>query len=109
MNNEIAATGRADWDEERLRYHVLSAIYERAGASCERTVTGTEIGAVLNLKFEDLFRVIHFLEVKGYLKYLDAGPRVCITAAGLRYIEELAGRRRSLRDGSWRRSTSARV
>ena len=99
---------RPDWDEERLRYAVLSTIYERAGASCEQTVTGTDIGAALNLRFEDLFRVVHFLEFHGFLKYLDAGPRVCITDKGLRYVEELAGRRRSIRtDARWRERNRA--
>lgn len=98
-------TWRPEWSEERLRYNVLSTIYERTGASCETTITGTEVGALLQLKYEDLFRVIHFLEFNGYLKYLDSGPRVCITFKGLRYIEELAGRRRSLRE-PLRRSTA---
>lgn len=91
-------TERTEWDEERLRYAVLSTIYERAGASCERSVTGTQVGAALDLRYEDLFRIIHYLERNDYLKYLDAGPRVCITPRGLRYVEELAGRRRSLRE-----------
>lgn len=98
MTDEQGNSSRSEWDEERLRYSVLSTIYERAGASCENTVTGTEVGAVLDLKYEDLFRVIHFLEYNGYLKYLGAGPRVCITDRGLRYVEELAGRRRSVRN-----------
>ena len=97
MNVEQPRTERPDWGEERLRYKVLSTVYDRAGASCERTVTGTEIGSILDLRYEDMFRVIHFLESHGYLKYLDAGPRVCLTPNGLRYIEELAGRRRSIR------------
>lgn len=107
MTDDQEYSWRSEWDEERLRYNVLSTIYERAGASCESTVIGTEVGTVLDLKHEDLFRVIHFLEYNGYLKYLGAGPRVCITDKGLRYVEEIAGRRRSLRNPERRRASTA--
>ena len=90
--------GENAWDEERLRYEVLSTIYELAGAVCQRAVTGTQIGAALDLRYEDLFRAIQYLEQRGFVKHLDSGPRVCITPKGLRYVEELAGRRRSLRE-----------
>ncbi len=87
----------AEWSEEQLRYRVLRAVYDKGGARCERTVTGTTIGADLDLRYEDLFRVIHFLEFNGFLDYLGAGPRVCITPKGVHYVAEAAGRRKSLR------------
>ena len=90
-------SSRTDWTEEQMRYKVLDAVYGRAGAQCDREVTGTEIGAQLDLRYEDLFRLIHFLEYHGYLLYLGAGPRVCVTRKGVEYIEEVAGRRRSVR------------
>ena len=90
--------GDNEWDEERLRYEVLSTVYELSGAVCQRAVTGSQIGAALGLRYEDLFRAIQYLEQYGFLKYMDSGARMCITPKGLRYVEELAGRRRSLRE-----------
>lgn len=88
---------RDQWGEEQLRYRILKAIYDRTGGRCERVVTGSEIGAYLDLRYEDLFRVVHFLEHHSFLQYLGAGPRVCLTGKGLRYIEEVAGKRKSIR------------
>jgi DNA-binding IclR family transcriptional regulator len=88
---------RVDWGEEKLRFRVLRAVYERAGHDCGHPITGSEIGAALHLRFEDLFRVVHFLEYHGYLQYLGAGPRVCITPKGLHYIDEGANRRQTVR------------
>jgi DNA-binding MarR family transcriptional regulator len=85
------------WSEEQLRYRVLEYVYTRAGASCTRSVSGEEIGAGLQIHYEDLFRVVHALERHGYLCRIDRALRVCITPAGNRYIEEHAGRRRSVR------------
>jgi hypothetical protein len=102
-NDTIDSHRSSEWGEERLRYSILETVYHRAGGSCEQVVTGAEIGATLGLRYEDLFRVIHFLEHHGYLTYLGSGPRVCITDKGLRYIEEFAARRRSVRtDGPLR-------
>jgi len=88
----------ANWREERLRYNILRVVYDLAGARCDKVVTGSEIGSLLDLRYEDLFRIIHFLENHAYLTYLGPGPRVCITDRGIRYIEQLALRRRSLRN-----------
>lgn len=85
------------WGEERLRYDVLRFIYEHAGASCQQEVTGAQIGAALHLAYEDLYRVIHYLETRGYLDYRGAGPKVCLTETGFSYLSEIAGRRRTVR------------
>jgi hypothetical protein len=88
---------RAEWGEEQLRFQVLRAVYDRGAKDCGDAVAGAQIGAALNVRYEDLFRVIHFLEYHGYLQYLGAGPRVCITPKGLHYIEEGADRRQTVR------------
>jgi DNA-binding MarR family transcriptional regulator len=90
-------TTKPIWQEERLRYEVLRFIYEHAGASCQHEVTGTQIGAALQLTYEDLYRIVHFLDSRGYLHYMGAGPRVCLSEEGRRYLEELARQRRSIR------------
>jgi hypothetical protein len=85
------------WSEEQLRYRVLRWVYERAGGTCTTCVTGEEIGSSLGLCYEDLFRVVYFLESRHFLFRMDAGFRLCVTPKGIRYIERVAGRRRSLR------------
>jgi predicted transcriptional regulator len=96
-NSERLRETPREWSEEQLRYQVLTTVYAHTGAHCEREVTGTMIGSELKLKYEDLFRIIHFLEYNGYLDYRGSGPRVCITEKGIRYLLESARRRRSIR------------
>lgn len=83
--------------EEKLRYSILSFVYQRAGANCEVAVTGPEIGAELQLGLESLYSAITFLNRAGYLAEGGVGPRVCITPKGVEYMEVLAGRRKSVR------------
>lgn len=98
MNQLMGKKADEGWSEEQLRYRILRTVYERSGGRCEGIVTGSEIGMLLDLRYEDLFRVIHFLEHHRYIEYLGIGPRVCITEKGIRYIETVALRRRSVRD-----------
>lgn len=88
---------RPEWRREQLRYQVLDWVYDRTGADCSLTVTGTQIGAGLGLSYEELYRIIHFLEDRGYLSYLGVGPRVCITEKGVRYLETESRKRKSIR------------
>lgn len=60
-------------------------------------VNRSEIGAALNFRHEELFRIAYCLKNRGCVAYLGAGPRVCITANGIEYLEVLAGTRRSIR------------
>lgn len=86
-----------DRRREQLRYQVLRWVYDNAGAACTVPVTGSQIGAALRLPYEELYRVIHYLEDRGYLSYLGAGPTVCITEKGVRYLEVEARNRRTIR------------
>jgi len=88
---------RPEWNEEQLRYRILRTIFERAGTQCDVGVSVNEIGTELDLRFEDLFRSLSFLDERGYLTHLAAEARVCLAEKGVRYIQEGAGRRRSLR------------
>ncbi len=94
----ISGQGPEHWREERQRYAVLQLMYERTGARCEVALTGPEIGAALGLTFEDLFRLTYWLEDRGYIIHLGTGPRTCLSPKGIRYIEELAGHRRTIRE-----------
>lgn len=91
------AVSHYEWRREQLRYQVLQWVYERTGADCSLPVTGTQVGAALRLPYEELYRVIHFLEDRGYLRYLGAGPTVCITDKGIRYLEVDSRKRQSIR------------
>jgi DNA-binding IclR family transcriptional regulator len=86
------------WSEERLRYRVLRLIYERSDGSYARSVTATEVGTELDLAYEDVFRVMDYLAERGYLFRLDDDSRVCITPRGMRYVEQTAGRRQTVRN-----------
>lgn len=97
MEGENGTALRFEWRREQLRYRVLEWVYEHTGADCSVAVTGTQVGAALMLSYEELYRVIHFLEDRGYLNYRGAGPRVCITERGIRYLQVEARNRRSIR------------
>jgi hypothetical protein len=91
-------TEQSEWREEVLRYRVLRAVYERAGAKCHAVVTGSQIGAALGLGFDDLFRLTYWLDVNEYITCIDLDSRICITEKGIHYMEALAGRRRTIRE-----------
>ncbi|CAN5778398.1 hypothetical protein BH23GEM6_BH23GEM6_26390 [soil metagenome] len=93
----FSQTPPAEWSEERLRYKILRAVYEHAGSDTGRSTTATEIGTELSMGYEELFRTFSFLVDHGYLLCIGEGPRVCITPAGISYIEKAAGRRMTLR------------
>jgi hypothetical protein len=93
----ISQTPPAEWSEERLRYRILRAVYEQSGSDPARSTTATEIGTLLSMGYEELFRTFSFLVDHDYLLPVGEGPRVCITPEGIRYIEEAAGRRMTVR------------
>lgn len=85
------------WEEERARFEVLQAVQAFAGSDCAAVVTGRELLAAVDLPCERLYQAITCLSDLGYLTYLGAGPRVCVTHAGIEYVEKEANRRRSVR------------
>jgi hypothetical protein len=87
-----------DWREERLRYQVLRFVYDTVGPECEAIVNGAQIGTALALGFDELLRVVLWLDGHGYVHQLSGGSRLCLTPKGVAYLEESGGRRRSLRN-----------
>jgi DNA-binding IclR family transcriptional regulator len=83
--------------QERRRYALLQAIFQRTGEDCQRTITAVQVGEALGITREETFRLIQFLAQHGYLGYLGAGPRVCMTDRGVKYLRDGAGRRHSVR------------
>jgi hypothetical protein len=82
--------------EERMRYEVLLMLYHAARASPENAVNAWGFAQDLGVWHAELFRVVEFLERRGLVEYLGAGPVVRITAAGIEYVES-EPRRRTVR------------
>lgn len=89
---------RAAERRERQRYEILEGVYQRTGENCETPVSGLQVGQERGLRREETFRCVQHLAQRGYLFYVGAGPRVCITPRGIRYLNQESGRRRSVRD-----------
>jgi|GEM_PF-1757522 len=102
----LSTTPPAEWSEERLRYKILRAVYEHVGSDTRKSTTATEVGTDLAMGYEELFRTFSFLVNHHFLHCVGEGPRVCITPEGIRYIEEAAGRRMTVRVGRRRRQPS---
>lgn len=88
--------------QERLRYQVLEWLHQQVGRDRERVVSALGLGQQLGVAPEAVFAVTEYLARHEYIGYRGAGPRICITDAGLRYLESQNRRRsvRELRDGA---------
>ncbi len=85
-------------NRERRRYAVLEQLYLLTGENCEHAVSPREIETQLEtsaatqlLEVEDLVRL-------GYMQHARGGGKICITEKGIRYLQQDAWRRRSVRD-----------
>lgn len=80
-----------------MRYDVLAnlkkASLSRAGTVLQ--VREFDDGLVWR---QELFRVLEYLDRKGYVTYHGPGPQVSITVKGIDYIDRMARRRHSLRE-----------
>jgi hypothetical protein len=88
---------RQRWREERMRYEVLAAVYRECEGKVGCTLTVSAFAQELGIWREELFRVLEFLDRKGYIVYHGAGPLVSLTRMGLDYVERTGGRRKSIR------------
>ena len=93
----MAAAWRDRRSEENARYEFLLKLYQRSGPDPRGVVHAGEIGTGLELSPVQTFAVVEFLADQGFVEYLGAGPRVRISARGIRYIEVEAGARRTIR------------
>lgn len=84
--------------EERLRYEVLRCVYQRAGLGCDLEVDGAHVAMALGLRLGEVDRIAYYLARRGHLASAEGGSRMRITESGVRYVEEVARRRRSVRD-----------
>lgn len=85
------------WLHERHRYQVLSHVYRRVNADCTKPFACAALPDELGFTREEVFRIIHDLEYRGYLAYIGSGPRVRLTPLAVGYLLIDSGRRRSIR------------
>jgi hypothetical protein len=88
---------RQRWREERMRYEVLEAVYREVEGKTGIALVASAFTQRLGIWREELFRVLEFLDRKGYIAYQGAGPLVSMTRHGVEYIERTCGRRKSIR------------
>ena len=81
-----------------MRYEILARL-DAASVSVPGTVLHLQnFPDGLGVWRQELFRVLDYLDRRGYITYHGAGPEVSITSKGIDYIQRPARRRRSLRD-----------
>lgn len=85
--NLLTAVMENNLREEEQR--VLRLVYDLAGADCKNIVSAQAIGQELRLPPAQLFGIIERLSSSQLLEYVGAGPRVCITDAGVIYMRAL--------------------
>jgi DNA-binding IclR family transcriptional regulator len=93
-----ALRDQAREQEERQRFRVLERAYALTDGDCGRVLLGRELADRLGLSLESIFRHLEYLASRRYLRYIGAGPRVCLDPRGVKYVEAEAGRRRSIRE-----------
>lgn len=97
----------ADWErsewrgwlrlQERLRFEVLRMLYRASGAAPFRRVVALPFAEELGVNEQELRNALSWLEAAGYVGIHGADPDVSITLDGIRYIEEEARRRKTVR------------
>lgn len=85
-------------ERERIRFQVLKGLYELGWPQREQPVRAVEVGSKLGISREALFRAVLELTHRHFLRFCAAGPKVRVTEEGAAYIEQGAGRRKSIRD-----------
>jgi hypothetical protein len=83
--------------QERRRYMLLESACRLAGESCQTSVSGLAAGMGAGMEREETFRLVQYLAHHGYLRYMGAGPRICLTQLGLDYVRWGSKGRRTVR------------
>jgi hypothetical protein len=83
--------------QERMRYEVLLMLYKASEAQPEREVKAWTFAYNLGVWEEEMGHAIEWLERAGYLRCHRSSLEISITLKGIRYIEEGAVRRRTIR------------
>jgi hypothetical protein len=83
--------------QERMRYEVLRILLEASHGDPARRIEAWGLAHDLGVWEEELQNTLVWLEHAGYLRVYHPGMAVSITLAGVRYLEQGAGRRRTIR------------
>jgi hypothetical protein len=84
--------------EERMRFEVLELIYASVEGRADVEKNVSDFVHLLGTWHAELFRVVEWLDRRGYIRYCGAGPTVCLTEQGIAFVASEAGRRRSIRE-----------
>ena len=83
--------------QERMRYEVLRMLNAAAEGDPDRRIEAWGFAHDLGVWEEELQNTLVWLEQAGYLRVYHPGPAISITLAGIRYLQEGRGRRRTIR------------
>lgn len=91
-----------DWDgwrqrEERMRFEVLHMLYRASEADPARQVNAWSFAPDLGVWEEEVWNTLVWLEQAGLVRIYRADPLASITLAGVRYVEQEARRRKTIR------------
>ena len=81
-----------------MRFEVLSLLYQATEGGVERPLNVVKFTEDIGTWELELYRVVEWLDRRGFVRYLGAGPTVSLTERGVDYIEKEARRRKSIRD-----------
>src|SRR5687768_171847 len=83
--------------QERMRFEVLRILLETSHGDPACRIEAWSFAEDLGVWEEELQNTLVWLEHAGYLRVYHPGLSVSITLAGIRYLEQGAGRRRTIR------------
>jgi hypothetical protein len=84
--------------EERMRFEVLELIFLSVDGEPDVEKNVSDFVHHLGTWHAELFRVVEWLDRRGFIRYCGAGPTVCMTPHGIAFVSSEAGRRRSIRE-----------
>lgn len=82
---------------ERDSFILLQHACAVTGSCPGRAVNPARLGADLGFAEDETARLVNYLSWMGYLKESTMGPHLSLADEGIEYLEERAGRRRSVR------------
>lgn len=79
-----------------MRYEILSMLYHAADGEVGREINCWSFATELGIWHAEVFRVLEYLDRRGYLKYRGAGPVVSLAPKGRDFMVSGSGGRRSI-------------
>ncbi len=81
-----------------MRFEVLELIFASVDGRAEVELNVAGFVHHLGTWHTELFRVVEWLDRRGFIRYCGAGPTVCLTQVGIDFVGSDARRRRSIRE-----------